>query len=103
MVVGRKGREVARLHGEVVGPVPPMARPLPSRTPDGQPVVLREVHHHHHAAPAPVEQRSPVPGWVRVAALVMCIVLAVYVLLIVMAFLHTGPSEVPWQPKGGVR
>lgn len=104
-MAGRKGREVARLHGEVVGPEPPMARPLPARTRDGRHEIhlhesLHESHvHHHHAAPGP-----SVDGirWHMLAAYAMgiAILLAVIVALIAAGVIDLHALRPPWQETG---
>jgi hypothetical protein len=101
----KRSREVARLHGEVVDPSTsehgrPVRWPnaLPARTRDDHAEIhLHESHVHHHHAPVVPPPRSLVPGWVRVAALVMCLVLIVYVALIVMSMMD---GAAPWLPKG---
>lgn len=105
-MVGRKGREVARLHGEVVGPVPPMAHPVPRdergivpapRLPPVQ--VVREVHH-HHAAPLV----APVPSirWRMLGAYVFGLVMlaVVLVLLIASGAIDLHALRPPWQETG---
>lgn len=47
--------------------------------------------------PAPLE-REKVPPWLRLLALIVCIAATVYVVLIVLSFMHMGPMGMPWEP-----
>lgn len=104
-MAGRKGREVVRVRGEVIGPEPPravarpVAVPLPARTRDGQPViVVRE--YHHHAAPA----RAAADGmrWAMLAAYAFgLLMLVVFVVLLIAAgAIDLTALRPPWQETG---
>lgn len=104
-VMSRKGREVARLHGEVVGPEPPMAHPIP-RDERGTALVQRQPplyvvqeHHHHHAAPLAPE---PSVRWRMLGAYVFGLVMLLVVLLLLIASgaIDLHALRPPWQETG---
>lgn len=101
-MAGRKGREVAQvMRGEVVGPEPPMARPVPvQRRESGQVVHLHENHvHHHHAAQAPVVDRNRM-AMLAAYAFGIAILLAVLVALIAAGVIDLHALRPPWQETG---
>src|SRR3978361_853511 len=99
-MISRRG-DLERVHGEVVSPPVVEARPVVRReravveSVPGLPVESRVVNNYYVQAPAqdvePV--RELVPPWVRVLALVICLAAAVYLTVVVLAYLHVGG---PW-------
>lgn len=98
-MVGRKGREVAQLHGEVVEAEPvavarPVAAALPARSRDGRNVLVIQEHHHHAATEArPVPPSRLVP-WALIALAACILAFACF------ASWHTwiGPQVDPVRP-----
>lgn len=103
-MAGRKGQEVARVHGEIVDPSTseygrpvqwPNAVSWPARTRDGQPViVLREEHHHHAAAEVKPVAPSRLVPWALIALALVILAFACF------ASWHTwiGPQVDPVRP-----
>lgn len=105
-VISGKGREVVRVRGEVVGPEPPMAHPIPRdergiitapRVPPLQ--VVREVHHHY---PAPTAAPEPSIRWRMLGAYVfgLLMLLVVLGLLIASGAIDLHALRPPWQETG---
>lgn len=97
-VRSRKGREV-------VGPVPPMAHPIPLRdeacalTAQRPAHIIVQEHHHHHPAPLAPE---PSIRWRMLAAYVFGLVMLLVVLLLLIASgaIDLHALRPPWQETG---